>query len=253
MLRLSAGLLAGVVLAIGGRPPARAARPPSLSTFSIVAYDENNGDLGVAVQSRFLGVGAVVPWAKAGVGAIATQSFANTTYGPRGLELLEKGLVPLEVIRRLTQADEQRDRRQVGIVDARGRMAAYTGAKCLEWKGHVTGLHHTCQGNILAGEGVVLGMSNAFLKTKGALAERLFAALEAGQARGGDRRGRQSAAMLIVRKDGGYGGFNDRYLDLRVDDNPRPIAELRRIYGKWKQIFGRRGAEPFTLLRRAGR
>lgn len=223
------------------------------STFSIVAFDQDTGDLGVGVQSKFLAVGAVVPWAKAGVGAIATQSFANTTYGPRGLELLGKGLVPAEVIRRLTKDDPQRSRRQLGIVDARGFMHAYTGADCQEWKGHVTGRHHACQGNILAGEGVVTGMSAAFRKTKGPLADRLLAALEAGQAKGGDKRGRQSAALLVVRKDGGYAGFNDRYIDLRVDDHPRPIEELRRVYGKWKMIFGRADGGPWQWLRMARR
>lgn len=200
------------------------------STFSIVAYDPKTGELGVAVQSKFLSVGAVVPWAKAGVGAIATQSYANTTYGPEGLQLMARGLDPGQVLEQLTTADPERELRQVGAVDARGRAAAFTGKKCLPWAGHVVGENFACQGNILASRRVVEDMARIFMEAEGPLAERLLAALEAGQAAGGDRRGQQSAALLVVREKGGYGGFNDRYIDLRVDDHPHPIDELKRIY-----------------------
>jgi uncharacterized Ntn-hydrolase superfamily protein len=198
-------------------------------TFSIVAFDPKTGDLGVAVASRVLAVGAVVPYAQAGVGAIATQAFANTTYGPKGLALLRKGLTPEQVLKRLLAEDKDREQRQVGIVDAKGRAAAFTGKKCLPWAGHLVGKGYTVQGNILAGEQVVKAMAQAFENTKGELAERLMAALEAGESAGGDARGKQSAALLVVRKGGGYGGFDDRYIDLRVDDHPEPVKELRRL------------------------
>ena len=207
------------------------------STFSIVAFDPKNGDLGVAVQSKFLAAGAVVPWAKAGVGAIATQSWANTSYGPKGLELLSLGLSAPEVVEILIAEDEGRDLRQVGIVDAQGRAAAYTGKGCFEWAGHVIGPGYACQGNILAGPRVVEAMAEAFEKSEGELAHRLIAALEAGQAAGGDRRGQQSAALLVVREKGGYGGFNDRYVDLRVDDHPEPIKELKRLLSLYELYF----------------
>jgi len=207
------------------------------STFSIVAFDPKNGDLGVAVQSKFLAAGAVVPWAKAGVGAIATQSWANTSYGPKGLELLSLGLSAPEVVEILIAEDEGRDLRQVGIVDAQGRAAAYTGKGCFEWAGHVIGPGYACQGNILAGPRVVEAMAEAFERNEGELAHRLVAALEAGQAAGGDRRGQQSAALLVVREKGGYGGFNDRYVDLRVDDHPEPIKELKRLLSLYELYF----------------
>lgn len=208
-----------------------------LSTFSIVAFDPDTGDLGVAVQSKFLAAGAVVPWAQANVGAIATQSWANTTYGPKGLELLRKGLSAQEVVEALIAEDEGRDLRQVGIVDAKGNAAAFTGKDCFEWAGHVVGENYACQGNILAGPQVVEAMAEAFEKAQGELAHRLVAALEAGQAAGGDRRGQQSAALLVVREKGGYGGFNDRYVDLRVDDHPEPIKELKRLLGLYELYF----------------
>ncbi|MEJ7613388.1 MAG: DUF1028 domain-containing protein [Candidatus Fervidibacter sacchari] len=198
-------------------------------TFSIVAFDPKTGDLGVAVASKFLAVGSVVPYAKAGVGAIATQSFANTTFGPKGLELLRKGLTPSQVLKQLLASDKDREFRQVGIVDAKGRAAAFTGKKCLPWAGHIVGKGFAVQGNILAGEQVVKAMAKAFRETQGELAERLMAALEAGEQAGGDARGKQSAAILVVRKGAGYGGFDDRYIDLRVDDHPEPVKELRRI------------------------
>jgi len=198
-------------------------------TFSIVAFDPKTGDLGVAVASKFLAVGSVVPYAQAGVGAIATQSFANTTFGPKGLALLKKGLTPSQVLKQLLSGDKDRELRQLGIVDAKGRAAAFTGKKCLPWAGHIVGKGFAVQGNILAGEQVVKAMAKAFQETKGELAERLMAALEAGERAGGDARGKQSAALLVVRKGGGYGGFDDRYIDLRVDDHPEPVKELKRI------------------------
>ncbi len=184
----------------------------------------------MAVQSKFIAVGAVVPWARAGVGAIATQSYANTSYGPEGLRLLGEGFSPDELVEHLVATDPEKELRQVGVVDAHGRAAAFTGRKCLPWAGHLVGENFACQGNILASERVVSAMAEAFTRTRGALAERLLAALAAGQAAGGDRRGQQSAALLVVKEKGGYGGFNDRYIDLRVDDHPRPIEELRRLY-----------------------
>jgi uncharacterized Ntn-hydrolase superfamily protein len=204
-----------------------------VATFSIVARDPATGDLGIAVQSKFFAVGAVVPWARAGVGAVATQSFANTTYGPRGLELLARGLAPAAVLDSLLATDPDRDQRQVGIVNASGRSASATGPKCQAWAGHRHGPDYAVQGNILAGERVVLAMEEAFLAARGHLGGRLLAALEAGQAAGGDSRGMQSAALLIVRAAGGYGGFDDRYCDLRVDDHATPITELRRLYTMW--------------------
>jgi len=198
-------------------------------TFSIVARDPQTGELGVAVQSKFLAVGAVVPWAKAGVGAIATQSWANTSYGPHGLELLASGLSATEAMAQLIAEDQNRTSRQVGIVGVDGAPASFTGDECYPWAGGHVGEHYTCQGNILVGEETVLSMAHTFEQTKGLLCDRLVAALAAGQAAGGDSRGQQSAALLVVRKGGGYGGFNDRFIDLRVDDHPRPIDELQRI------------------------
>jgi len=203
---------------------------PRPSTFSIVAFDPRTEDLGVAVESRFISVGAVVPWAQAGVGAVATQSFANTAYGPRGLAQLRKGAAPKDVLKALIAKDKMAAQRQVGLVDARGRAAAFTGDECFEWAGHVVGRNYACQGNILAGEEVVKGMARAFESTEGDLPIRLLAALHAGQRAGGDKRGQQSAALLVVRDRGGYGGLNDRWIDLRVDDHPAPIDELTRIF-----------------------
>lgn len=205
---------------------------PFIATFSIVARDPANGDLGVAVQSKFLAVGAVVPWARTGVGAIATQALANVGYGPNGLALLEQGLSAQEVLDQLLADDPLRDQRQVGIVDAQGQAAAHTGMDCQHWAGHVIGPDFCCQGNILAGEAVVNRMAEVFTQSAaqgGELAERLLAALDAGQAAGGDKRGRQSASLYVVRKGGSYGGVLDRYVDLRVDDHPEPIKELARI------------------------
>lgn len=200
-----------------------------VSTFSIVAFDPETGDLGVAVQSKYLAVGTVVPFAEAGVGAVATQSLANTTFGPRGLELLRAGNEPRVVLDRLLADDPQRGARQVGIIDASGRAATFTGDECLTWAGGRTGDNYSVQGNILAGPGVVDAMARAFEETAGDLATRMVAALAAGQAAGGDVRGRQSAALLVVREGGGYGGFSDRFIDLRVDDHETPIEELGRL------------------------
>ncbi|HEU5369971.1 MAG TPA: DUF1028 domain-containing protein, partial [Ktedonobacterales bacterium] len=211
-------------------PPHIPAHPDRcVSTFSIVAYDPNTGDLGIAVESKFLAVGAVVPWAKAGVGAVATQSWANTTYGPEGLELLAQGKTPDEAMAALTEPDEHRALRQVGIVDAKGRAATYTGSECFAWAGGITGPNYACQGNILVSEATVQALARTFEATAGGLWDRLIAALAAGQAAGGDSRGQESAALLVVREGGGYSGFNDRFIDLRVDDHPRPIEELARL------------------------
>jgi uncharacterized Ntn-hydrolase superfamily protein len=210
---------------------------PTVETFSIVAFDPKTKELGIAVQSKFIAVGSVVPWAKAGVGAIATQAQANTNYGPEGLKLLEQGLDPDEVIKKLTAIDKLAQLRQIGIVDANGRSATFTGKHCPGWAGGLKGKNYTIQGNILTGPAVVNKMAKAFEETKAELGARLIAALKAGQAAGGDRRGKQAAALLIVREGWGYGGYNDRFRDLRVDDHPEPIKELGRIYEIHKNIF----------------
>lgn len=202
---------------------------PYIATFSIVAHDPHNGDLGVAVASKFLAVGSVVPWVQAGAGAVATQALANISYGPRGLEAMAAGRSADEILRDLLAADEQREHRQVGMVDARGGVAAHTGKECFDWAGHITGDGFTTQGNILASRAVVEAIANAFTRTSGELAERLLAALLAGDQAGGDRRGRQSAALYVARAGGSYGGLLDRYIDLRVDDHAAPVPELHRL------------------------
>lgn len=209
---------------------------PTVATFSIVAYDPNTQELGIAVQSKVVSVGSVVPWAKAGAGAIATQASANTSYGPEGLKLLEQGLDPNEVIKKLTAADKDAAHRQIGVVDAKGRVASFTGPKCNPWAGNKTGKYYTVQGNILTGPEVIEEMAKAFEESKGELGSRLIDALDAGQAAGGDKRGKQAAALYIVHEGWGYNG-NDRYRDIRVDDHPEPIKELRRIYEIHKQVF----------------
>lgn len=198
-------------------------------TFSIVARDTRAGELGIAVQSKFLAVGAVVPWARAGVGAIATQALANTSYGARGLELLASGHSARQMLDTLLEGDPGRADRQVGIIAATGEPVTYTGAQCFSWAGGITGKDFACQGNILVGEDTVKAMARMFEQMDGALCDRLLAALAAGQTAGGDSRGQQSAALLVVRERGGYGGFNDRFIDLRVDDHPAPIDELQRL------------------------
>ncbi len=200
-----------------------------LSTFSIVAYDPEVREWGIAVQSKFLAVGAVVPWAQAGVGAVATQSYANTSFGPDGLALMAQGLSAQEALDRLVAADEGRARRQVGLVDVQGRAATFTGDECHAWAGGLTGTRYAVQGNILVSGATVEAMAKAFEAAQGELADRLVEALAAGQAAGGDRRGQQSASVLVVRPEGGYGGYNDRYLDLRVDDDPAPIERLKAL------------------------
>jgi uncharacterized Ntn-hydrolase superfamily protein len=200
-----------------------------LSTFSIVAYDPQAKEWGIAVQSKFLAVGAVVPWAQAGVGAVATQSYANTSFGPEGLELMAQGLSAQETLDRLVVADEGRTRRQVGLVDAQGRVATFTGGECHAWAGGLTGTHCAVQGNILVSGATAEAMAKTFETADGELADRLVEALAAGQAAGGDKRGQQSASVLVVRPEGGYGGYNDRYMDLRVDDDPAPIERLKAL------------------------
>ena len=200
------------------------------STFSIVAFDPKTKDLGVAVESKFVAVGAVVPFARAGIGAVATQSYANTAYGPKALAMMKRGLAAKDVLKKLIAADKDAAQRQVGLVDARGRAASHTGKGCIAWAGHLVGSSYACQGNLLAGEEVVKAMSRTFEVTQGDLPVRLLAALSAGQRAGGDRRGQQSAALLVVREDGGYGGFNDRWIDVRVDEHPQPIEELIRAF-----------------------
>jgi uncharacterized Ntn-hydrolase superfamily protein len=216
-------------------------------TFSIVAFDPANGDLGVAVQSKFPNVGVSIPFARAGVGAVATQSYCNTSYGSRGLALLENGASPEQAVAILTGGDEQRDYRQVGIIDVRGRAATFTGGQCFDWAGGLQGHHCAAQGNTLTGSRVVEGMVRTFETTPGPLAVRLMAALQAGQANGGDRRGQQSAALKVARAGGGYGGFDDRYVDISVYDHPAPIAELERLYAIHRLTYFR--SDPEQLVR----
>jgi uncharacterized Ntn-hydrolase superfamily protein len=208
------------------------------STFSIVACDLNERAWGVAVASKFLAVGAVVPFAQAEAGAIATQSYANTTYGPKGLAMLAGGASAQETLDRLIADDEGRAQRQVGIVDAQGRAATFTGKECFAWAGGRTGQGYACQGNILVGQAVVDAMAEAFERATGELADRSLAALHAGDRAGGDGRGKQSAALLVVKPKGGYAGFNDRYLDLRVDDDPEPVQRLAGLVKLHRLYFG---------------
>ncbi|MDB5069711.1 MAG: hypothetical protein JWM87_822 [Candidatus Eremiobacteraeota bacterium] len=200
-----------------------------LSTFSIVAADPAEREIGIAVQSKFLAVGAVVPWVESGAGAIATQAWANTTFGPRALELLRSGEPPDQIAQTLIAHDENADDRQFGIVAADGRSATFTGARCIDWAGGIAGDGFAAQGNCLAGAAVVDAMAATFRTATGVLADRLMAALAAGQREGGDKRGQQSAALIVLKPGGGYGGFNDRYVDLRVDDHAAPIVELARL------------------------
>jgi len=211
-----------------------------IATFSIVAYDSRREEWGVAVQSKFLACAAVVSWARAGAGAVATQSFANVAYGLEGLDLMESGLSAAETIDQLTAADENRSQRQVGMVDKHGRAASFTGDGCYHWAGHIVGDGFACQGNILV-PGTVEAMAAAFEEARrgaGELADWLVSALAAGQAAGGDSRGRQAAGVLVVRHNGGYGGNNDRYLDLRVDDHPEPIDKLAELVTMHHLYFG---------------
>lgn len=211
---------------------------PAVATFSIVAVDVATGAVGVAVQSKFLAVGAVVPWVKAGQGAIATQSWANTSYGPKGLELLGQGLHPQQVIEHLTGNDDDANTRQVGIVDMQGRSATYTGIECFDYAGGIIGPGFAAQGNILAGSAVVDGLVKG-IQSNGSLPDRLLTALTLAQEAGGDKRGMQGAALYVAKEGAGYGGFNDRYIDLRVDDHASPIEELKRLLTLQRLYFGR--------------
>ena len=213
------------------------ARP--ISTYSIAACDLDQGEWGVAVQSKFLAVGSVVPWAEPEVGAIATQAYANPRYGPDGLALLRQGFSADEVVKRLTEADDGRDERQLGVVDAAGRGASFTGSGCHDWAGGRTGSGYATQGNILVSAETVDALAETFEASEGSLAERLLDSLAAAQAAGGDSRGQQSAALLVVRRDGGYAGLSDVVVDLRVDDHEAPIEELRRLHGLHHQLFGK--------------
>jgi uncharacterized Ntn-hydrolase superfamily protein len=213
---------------------------PAVATYSIAACDLEAGQWGVGVQSKFLAAGSLVPWAEPGVGAIATQAFANPRYGPDGLALLREGHAPDEVVQRLTAADDGREERQLGVVDAAGRSATFTGNKCFDWAGGRAGNGYAAQGNILVSQATVDAIAAAFEGSAGRpLAERILEALAAAQAAGGDRRGQQAAGLLVVERDGGYAGLSDVLVDLRIDDHPHPIEELHRLYGLHWAIFGR--------------
>ena len=221
-------------------------------TFSIVAFDPKTGDLGVAVQSKFPCVGSIVPWAKSNVGAVATQAYVNTTFGPRGLKLLEEGFSSSDVLSKLLEDDDLREQRQVGIIDAKGNAVGFTGKDCFYWAGHVVGENFSCQGNILVSEDTVKDMASAFKNTKGDLADKLLAVLSAADEEGrGDVRGKQSAALLIVREKGGYGGYTDVLVDLRVDDHKEPIKELKRIFKMYDMIMLER-EDPKNLMKIEG-
>src|SRR5512132_3180766 len=212
----------------------------TIATYSIAACDLDAGQWGVATQSKFLAVGSVVPWAEPRVGAIATQAYANPRYGSEGLGLLREGLSAEEVVQRLTAADEGRDQRQLGVVDREGRSASYTGSEGMDWAGGRTGPCYAAQGNILVSAETVDAIAETFERPAGApLVERLLDCLDAAQAAGGDRRGQQSAGLLVVERDGGYAGLSDSIVDLRVDEHERPLEELRRIYALHQAIFGK--------------
>ena len=210
----------------------------TIATYSIAACDLDAGQWGVATQSKFLAVGSVVPWAEPRVGAIATQAYANPRYGSEGLGLLREGLSAEEVVQRLTAADEGRDQRQLGVVDREGRSASFTGAECLEWAGGRTGPCYAAQGNILVSAATVDAIAETFESSTGTLAERLLDCLDAAQAAGGDRRGQQSAALLVVEQDGGYAKLSDTIVELRVEDHELPLEELRRLYRLHEALFG---------------
>jgi len=227
----------------GRRRQVGALADPVVATYSIAACDLEAGQWGVATQSKFLGVGSVVPWAEPGVGAIATQAYANPRYGPEGLALLREGLSAEAVVDRLTAADEGRDHRQVGVVDGQGRGASFTGGECMDWAGGRTGDCYAAQGNILVSAETVDAIAETFERAQGTLAERLLDCLDAAQAAGGDRRGQQSSALLVVERDGGYAGLSNEVVDLRVDEHERPLEELRRIYVMHQAIFGKTPAD----------
>ena len=221
----------------------------TVATYSIAACDLEAGQWGVAVQSKFLSVGSVVPWAEPGVGAIATQAYANPRYGPNGLALLREGKSAQEAVDELTAADEGREHRQLGVVDAEGRAATYTGGECYDWAGGRTGEGYAAQGNILVSAETVDALAETFGESGGRpLAERLLDCLVAAQASGGDRRGQQSASLLIVERDGGYAGLSDIVVDLRVEDHERPIEELHRIYRLHQAIFGETARDQWVAV-----
>jgi uncharacterized Ntn-hydrolase superfamily protein len=212
---------------------------PIVATYSIVACDLDAQQWGVSVQSKFLSVGSVVPWAEPHVGAVATQAYANPRYGPNGLQLLREGLSAQEVVDRLTGEDEGRDHRQLGVVDGEGNAATYTGKECMDWAGGRTGTNYATQGNILVSAETVDALAETFESSAGRpLADRLIDCLAAAQAAGGDSRGQQSSALLVVQQDGGYAGMSDVVVELRIEDHERPIEELRRIYTLHNEIFG---------------
>jgi uncharacterized Ntn-hydrolase superfamily protein len=214
-----------------------------IQTFSIVAYDPTDQAFGVGVASKFLAVGAAVPWARAGVGAVATQAMSKITFGPDGLERMARGISAADTLAALLAADPGREHRQAGMVDAQGQAAAHTGRECMDYAGHRIGDGFTCQGNILAGPGVLDAMVEAYQSSRGELGRRLLAALQAADAQGGDRRGKQAAAILVVKPSGGYGGDNDRYMDLRVDDDPEPLRKLANLVAAHHVFFGTPRAE----------
>jgi len=216
----------------------RGRRQPAVATYSIVARDATAGDLGIAVASKFLACGAVVPWASADAGAVATQSFSNTAFGPKGIAFMRSGMSAEEALARLIAEDADREGRQIGIVDARGGAAAYTGTACNAWAGHLVGEGFACQGNLLVGEDTIEAMAHAFRQSQGSLADRLLMSLGAGEKAGGDRRGRQASALYVVRPQGGYLGKNDVLVDLRVDDHPDPVRELGRLLELHQLYFG---------------
>jgi uncharacterized Ntn-hydrolase superfamily protein len=222
-------LLPACIALLAGSPAAAAPPKGPIATFSIAAADPAAGECGVAVASRFFAVGSVVPWGRAGAGAVATQAYGNASFGPRGLDLLERGASPAETLAILLKRDSDPERRQVGIVGTDGASITYTGKGCSPWAGGRSGPNYAVQGNILAGEAVVAAMEEAFLKTAGTLADRMYAALVAGDAKGGDSRGKQSAALMVVKAGAGYGGYTDRAIDIRVDNHPEPFAELGRL------------------------
>jgi uncharacterized Ntn-hydrolase superfamily protein len=245
MTRMSYLLAAGVLFAwtlglVCATRPAASEPPPPIAkdgdavanTFSIAAYDPDKKEWGVAVASKYLAVGSAVPFAKAGVGAVATQASVNVALGPRGLDLLTDGKSAEEALKTLTEEDKGKDARQLGLIDAKGNAATFTGPRCQAWAGGKTGKNYACQGNILKGEAVVDAMAKAFEESEGPLAWRMMAALEEGEKAGGDKRGKQSAAILVVREKSGPNGVGDRYIDLRVDDHEDPIPELVRILNK---------------------
>ncbi|MEM7015374.1 MAG: DUF1028 domain-containing protein [Verrucomicrobiota bacterium] len=213
---------------------------PPANTFSIVAIDSETGEMGIAVQSKIVAVGAVCAFASADAGVVATQAYANMNYGPMGLQLLRIGLAPDQAIELMTEHDPLKEKRQVAVIDPQGRVSAFTGKECNDWAGQKTGDGYSVQGNLLVGEEVLTEMAKAFEETEGVLAERLIAAMRAGQAAGGDKRGKQSAALIVVKEGWGYGGTSDRLRDIRVDDHEAPIEELARVYKLHREMFKRR-------------